>query len=301
MGTLYVVATPIGNLEDISPRALRTLRDVTLIAAEDTRHTGKLLAHFGIETPTISYHAFNERARRQRLLDAVTAADIALVTDAGTPAISDPGVALVDAVLQAGYPVRTIPGPSSLTAAVSISGLLSGPFTFLGFLPRKAGERRELLARAAANGFGVVLYESPNRLQALLLEIRDVFEGRRFAVARELSKIHESLERRDFVDGNDFADFANIRGEIVVVIEPSTGDPDLSDPAETVRDLIAAGMRASEAARMAAQLTGRPRSELYKLAIMLEKQSREGQTAEPHRPYSNASFLCRIRTLCKIP
>jgi len=284
MGTLYVVATPIGNLEDISPRALRTLRDVTLIAAEDTRHTGKLLAHFGIETPTISYHAFNERARRQRLLDAVTAADIALVTDAGTPAISDPGVALVDAVLQAGYPVRTIPGPSSLTAAVSISGLLSGPFTFLGFLPRKAGERRELLARVAANGFGVVLYESPNRLQALLLEIRDVFEGRRFAVARELSKIHESLERRDFADGNDFADFANIRGEIVVVIEPSTGDPDLSDPAETVRDLIAAGMRASEAARMAAQLTGRPRSELYKLAIMLEKQSREGQTAGTHQP-----------------
>jgi 16S rRNA (cytidine1402-2'-O)-methyltransferase len=284
MGTLYVVATPIGNLEDISPRALRILRDVTLIAAEDTRHTGKLLAHFGIETPTISYHAFNERARRQRLLDAVTAADIALVTDAGTPAISDPGVALVDAVLQAGYPVRTIPGPSSLTAAVSISGLLSGPFTFLGFLPRKAGERRELLARAAANGFGVVFYESPNRLQALLQEIRDVFEGRRFAVARELSKIHESLERRDFVDGDDFADFANIRGEIVVVIEPSIGDPDLSDPAETVRDLIAAGMRASEAARMAAQLTGRPRSELYKRAIMLEKQSREGQTAETHQP-----------------
>jgi 16S rRNA (cytidine1402-2'-O)-methyltransferase len=284
MGTLYVVATPIGNLEDISPRALRILRDVTLIAAEDTRHTGKLLAHFGIETPTISYHAFNERARRQRLLDAVTAADIALVTDAGTPAISDPGVALVDAVLQAGYPVRTIPGPSSLTAAVSISGLLSGPFTFLGFLPRKAGERRELLARAAANGFGVVLYESPNRLQALLQEIRDVFEGRRFAVARELSKIHESLERRDFVDGDDFADFANMRGEIVVVIEPSIGDPDLSDPAETVRDLIAAGMRASEAARMAAQLTGRPRSELYKRAIMLEKQSREGQTAETHQP-----------------
>jgi 16S rRNA (cytidine1402-2'-O)-methyltransferase len=284
MGTLYVVATPIGNLEDISPRALRTLRDVTLIAAEDTRHTGKLLAHFGIETPTISYHAFNERARRQRLLDAVTAADIALVTDAGTPAISDPGVALVDAVLQAGYPVRTIPGPSSLTAAVSISGLLSGPFTFLGFLPRKAGERRELLARAAANGFGVVLYESPNRLQALLQEIRDVFEGRRFAVARELSKIHESLERRDFVDGDDFADFANIRGEIVVVIEPSIGDPDLSDPAETLRALISAGMRASGAARTGAQLTGRPRSELYNLAIVLEKELRETQTVKTHQP-----------------
>jgi len=284
MGTLYVVATPIGNLEDITPRALRTLRDVSLIAAEDTRHTGRLLAHFSIETPMVSYHTFNERSRRQRLLDAVASADIALVTDAGTPAISDPGVELVDAVLQAGYPVRTIPGPSSLTAAVSISGLLSGPFTFLGFLPRKAGERRDLLARAAANGFGVVLYESPNRLQALLHELLVVFEGRRFAVARELSKLHESLERRVFVVGNDFVEFAHVRGEIVVIIEPSTGDPDLSDPAETLRELISAGMRASEAARTGAQLTGRPRSELYNLAIVLEKELRETQTVKTHQP-----------------
>ena len=284
MGTLYVVATPIGNLEDITPRALRTLRDVSLIAAEDTRHTGRLLAHFSIETPMVSYHTFNERSRRQRLLDAVASADIALVTDAGTPAISDPGVELVDAVLQAGYPVRTIPGPSSLTAAVSISGLLSGPFTFLGFLPRKAGERRDLLARAAANGFGVVLYESPNRLQALLHELLVVFEGRRFAVARELSKLHESLERRVFVIGNDFVEFADVRGEIVLIIEPSIGDPDLSDPAETLRELISAGMRASEAARTGAQLTGRPRSELYNLAIVLEKELRETQTVKTHQP-----------------
>ena len=284
MGTLYVVATPIGNLEDITPRALRTLRDVSLIAAEDTRHTGRLLAHFSIETPMVSYHTFNERSRRQRLLDAVASADIALVTDAGTPAISDPGVELVDAVLQAGYPVRTIPGPSSLTAAVSISGLLSGPFTFLGFLPRKAGERRELLARAAANGFGVVLYESPNRLHALLHELLAAFEGRRFAVARELSKMHESLERRVFVVGNDFVEFADVRGEIVLIIAPSTGDPDLSDPAETLRALISAGMRASEAARTGAQLTGRPRSELYNLAIVLEKELRETQTVKTHQP-----------------
>jgi len=284
MGTLYVVATPIGNLEDITPRALRTLRDVSLIAAEDTRHTGRLLAHFSIETPMVSYHTFNERSRRQRLLDAIDSADIALVTDAGTPAISDPGVELVDAVLQAGYPVRTIPGPSSLTAAVSISGLLSGPFTFLGFLPRKAGERRELLARAAANGFGVVLYESPNRLHALLHELLAAFEGRRFAVARELSKMHESLERRVFVVGNDFVEFADVRGEIVLIIAPSTGDPDLSDPAETLRALISAGMRASEAARTGAQLTGRPRSELYNLAIVLEKELRETQTVKTHQP-----------------
>src|SRR5215207_1600742 len=284
MGTLYVVATPIGNLEDITPRALRTLRDVSLITAEDTRHTGRLLAHFSIETPMVSYHTFNERSRRQRLLDAVASADIALVTDAGTPAISDPGVELVDAVLQAGYPVRTIPGPSSLTAALSISGLLSGPFTFLGFLPRKAGERRELLARAAANGFGVVLYESPNRLHALLHELLAAFEGRRFAVARELSKMHESLERRVFVVGNDFVEFADVRGEIVLIIAPSTGDPDLSDPAETLRALISAGMRASEAARTGARLTGRPRSELYNLAIVLEKELRETQTVKTHQP-----------------
>jgi 16S rRNA (cytidine1402-2'-O)-methyltransferase len=284
MGTLFVVATPIGNLEDITPRALRTLGEVSLIAAEDTRHTGKLLAHFGIGTPMISYHAFNEKSRLQRLLDAVSAGDVALVSDAGTPGISDPGVELVDAVLQAGYPVLSIPGPSSLTAAVSISGLLSGPLTFLGFLPRKAGERRELLARAAASGLGVVLYESPNRLLALLFELKNTFEGRRFAVARELTKVHESLVRRVFVASDDFADFAEIRGEIVVVIEPSSGDPDRSDPAETLRELLTLGMRASEAARSGAQLTGRPRSELYKLAIELEKQLRATQTGETHQP-----------------
>jgi len=130
----------------------------------------------------------------------------------------------------------------------------------------------------------VVLYESPNRLHALLHELLVVFEGRRFAVARELSKLHESLERRVFVIGNDFVEFADVRGEIVLIIEPSIGDPDLSDPAETLRELISAGMRASEAARTGAQLTGRPRSELYNLAIVLEKELRETQTVKTHQP-----------------
>src|SRR5262245_51365118 len=136
MGTLYVVATPIGNLEDISPRALRVLGGASLIAAEDTRHTGRLLARFGTDTPLLSYHAFNERARRDRLLDALANGDVALVSDAGTPGISDPGQTIVAAALAAGHTVSPIPGPSSLAAAVSASGLVHVPLTFLGFLPR---------------------------------------------------------------------------------------------------------------------------------------------------------------------
>lgn len=274
MGTLFIVATPIGNLGDIGPRALRILREVSLIAAEDTRHTGRLLTHFGVETPMVSYHAFNERSRRQRLLDAVAAGDVALVSDAGTPGISDPGAELVDAVLAAGYPVRAVPGPSSLTAAASISGLLPGPFTFLGFLPKKVGERRGLVAQAAASGFGVVVFESPNRLQATLREITPVFDGRRFAVTRELSKLHESVERQVFDTNEEYARFADVRGEIVIVIESAAPSPETSDPAELLGRLLRAGMRASEAARAAAQLTGKPRSELYAMAIELERRLR---------------------------
>lgn len=277
MGTLYVVATPIGNLSDISPRAVQILRDVALIAAEDTRHTGGLLSHFGIKTPMISYHAFNEQSRRGKLLDAIAVGDVALVADAGTPAISDPGAELVDAVLEAGFPVRTVPGPSALTAAASISGLLDGPFTFLGFLPRKAGERRAVIARAAAASFGVVLFESPNRLQSTLRELETVFEGRRFAVARELSKLHESLVRGVLHPGEAYSAYEKVRGEVVVVIAASTDEPPDSDAEEVLARLLESGMRASAAARSAAELTGRPRSELYAIAVELDRRRQKGQ------------------------
>jgi 16S rRNA (cytidine1402-2'-O)-methyltransferase len=275
MGTLFVVATPIGNLEDITTRALRVLKEVSLIAAEDTRHTGKLLAHFEIDTPMISYHAFNERSRRERLLESLRDGDVALVTDAGTPAISDPGAELVDAALDAGFTVRTIPGASSLAAAASVSGLLAGPFTFLGFLPRKAGERVRLVARAAGSGFGLILFESPNRLQETLQELTPVLNGRRFAVARELSKLHEEVRRGVFATGDQYGEFGTVRGEIVLLVEASSENERDEDPREVLGNLLKSGLKPSDAAREAASLTGRTRSELYQLALELGRAQKE--------------------------
>lgn len=276
MGTLFVVATPIGNLEDITSRAVRVLGDVSLIAAEDTRHTGKLLAHFGIQTPMISYHAFNERARRERLLTALADGDVALVTDAGTPAISDPGVELVDAAIEAGFQVRTIPGASSLASAASISGLLTGPFTFVGFLPRKAGERAKLAARAASSGFGLIFFESPNRLQATLRELSPLLRERRFTVARELSKLHEEVRRGVFSLDDRYESFGDLRGEIVLVVEAGPESvANEEEPAVVLENLMTAGLKPSEAAREAARLTGQPRSHLYQMALERNRERKQ--------------------------
>jgi 16S rRNA (cytidine1402-2'-O)-methyltransferase len=226
LGTLYLVATPIGNLEDVTARALRVLREVPLIAAEDTRHTGRLLTHFGIETPVISYHAHNERARRERLLAELAGGDLALVSDAGTPGISDPGRDLVAAALAAGHRVSPVPGPSALTAAVAASGLVAGPFLALGFLPRRGPERRTILARAGAAGVPVVLFEAPGRVAATTAELATAWGDRPVALMRELTKRHEEVR---------------------------LGRP-------------AAGLSPSRAAREAAAITGLPRSELYERA-----------------------------------
>lgn len=274
MGTLYIVATPIGNLGDISARALETLKSVQLIAAEDTRHTGRLLTHFGIETPLISYHSFNERARRDRLLAALAAGDVALVSDAGTPGISDPGQALVADVVAAGYRVSPIPGPSSLVAAASVSGMADGPMTFLGFLPRQASERRRLLTRVGATGFALVLFESPNRLRATLVELQALLGERQAALMRELTKLHE--ESRFGTLSSLAADLAadGVRGECVIVVAASLPESEASeDPVDVVERLLATGMKPSEAAREAAAITGRPRSEVYALTRSRNKPS----------------------------
>jgi 16S rRNA (cytidine1402-2'-O)-methyltransferase len=162
MGTLYLVATPIGNLEDISLRALRILGEVSLIAAEDTHHSRKLLAHFQITTPTLSYHEHSRVARRDRLIEALAAGDIALITDAGTPAISDPGQDLVQAAIEAGHTVVPIPGPSAAISALIASGLSTERFTFIGFLPRRSKERRALLAEISALPYTLIFYEAPS-------------------------------------------------------------------------------------------------------------------------------------------
>ena len=268
MGTLYLVATPIGNLEDISARALRVLREVPLIAAEDTRHTGRLLAHFDVDTPQISYHAHNERTRRDRLLAALASGDVALVSDAGTPGIADPGYDVVVAAIAAGHTVTPVPGPSAVAAAVGASGLVPGPFLSLGFLPRRGPERRYLLARAGAAGFPVVLFEAPGRLAGTLAELAQAWGDRPVAVLRELTKMHEETVRGRLSSLAAAVEEQPLRGEIVIVVagDDSRGVADETDAVRLLAQLRRAGLTPSQAAREAAAITGRPRSELYRLA-----------------------------------
>lgn len=266
MGTLFVVATPIGNLEDASPRMVRVLREASLIAAEDTRHTGKLLRHFGIATPTVSYHAHNERSRRERLLATLAVGDVALVTDAGTPGVSDPGNDLVQAALSAGYPVSPVPGPSSAVAAVSASGLAPGPFVVVGFLPRETGPRRALLARVAGPGLPLVVFEAPGRAAATLRALLEALGDRPAVLARELTKLHEEVRAGSLSSLAGVLDAEPPKGEIVLVVGGAADDAVAEDPAAVVAGLRRAGLGVSEAAREAARLTGLPKSELYGLA-----------------------------------
>jgi 16S rRNA (cytidine1402-2'-O)-methyltransferase len=285
LGTLYIVATPIGNLEDLSPRAVRILGEVDLIAAEDTRHSRRLLTHFEIKTPTVSYHEHNQRGRRELLLEALESGDVALITDAGTPGVSDPGADLVAGALDAGYRVSPVPGASALTAAVSASGLVDGPFLTLGFLPRERGERVKLVARAATAGFPLVLFESARRLGSTLQELVEIFGDRQAVILRELTKIHEEVRAGALSDLRQWAEDANPRGEIALVIAaaPSTAASD-DDVEAVVRTLRQSGLSASQTAREAASITGLPRSELYGLATAMDASNSirlEGQLALP--------------------
>jgi 16S rRNA (cytidine1402-2'-O)-methyltransferase len=193
-GTLFVVATPIGNLEDISARALRVLREVSLIAAEDTRHTGNLLNRFGITTRTTSLHDHNEREKSGSLIDRLLSGDsIALVSDAGTPTLADPGTHLIREAIAAGVRVEPIPGPSAAITALSVSGLPNHEFTFLGFPPTKAKERAQWFEKVRTAGHTVIFYESPHRIAATLTQLRDAIGDAEVAVGRELTKVHEQL------------------------------------------------------------------------------------------------------------
>lgn len=271
MGTLYIVATPIGNLDDMTIRAVRILREVSLIAAEDTRHSRQLLAHFGIATPMISYHEHNQRERRARLLAAIAAGDVALITDAGTPGISDPGADLVRAALEEGHNVSPVPGPSSLAAAVSVSGLIEGPFTMLGFLPRERSERLPLLGHAAASGLPLVIFETAPRMGATLALLGDALGDRRAVVARELTKLHEEVRAGTLEELLQWASDANLRGEMVLVIGAGEqAKSDVPDALEVLRALRRSGLSASKAAREAAAITGLPRSDLYQMALNLD-------------------------------
>jgi 16S rRNA (cytidine1402-2'-O)-methyltransferase len=271
MGTLYLVATPIGNLGDMTARAIEILKSVDLIAAEDTRRTRQLMSYFGIENRITSYHQFNERARRDSLLSALASGSVALVTDAGTPAIADPAADLVKAALEAGYPVSPIPGASALTAAASASGLIDGPFVMLGFLPRSGEERKRLLGRTIATQLPLVLFEAPSRLAATLRDLQAVAGDRAAVVCRELTKLHEEIVAGSLSSLAEQFD-SEVRGEIVIVVSGDVSARAEGEDAEAlVRSLLATGMKPSIAAREAAAMTGLARSDLYALAERIRK------------------------------
>jgi 16S rRNA (cytidine1402-2'-O)-methyltransferase len=223
-GTLYLVATPIGNLEDITLRALRVLRECDVVAAEDTRHTGRLLQHFGISKPLLSYFQFNEAKRSEELLERLKRGEkIALVTDAGSPGISDPGARVVAAAIGAGLRVESVPGPCALVAALTASGLPTDEFHFAGFLPHKSGQRRRQLEGLRAVPGTLVFYESPYRIIKFLEELAELFPERKLVLARELTKKFEEFQRGTAAQLLERMQSKSPKGEFVVVVEPGLG------------------------------------------------------------------------------
>ncbi len=268
MGKLYLVSTPIGNLEDITLRALKVLAEVELIAAEDTRHTAKLLSRHSIDTPLISYHEHNRSERLEDLLSQLQNGPVALVTDAGTPSLSDPGYRLVQAALEAGHRVIPIPGPSAPLAALVASGLPTDSFLFLGFLPRKAGEREQLLKEVAEQTATLVAFEAPHRLAASLRDLRQAFGADRpAAVCRELTKLHEQVHRGSLAELQEEFENEKVRGEVTLVIAGARPSPawDKRSVKQAMRQRLAEGQRRSEAAKQVAAEAGWPRREVYRL------------------------------------
>lgn len=268
MAILYLVSTPIGNLSDLSGRAARILGEVERIFAEDTRRTGRLLQHLGLDTPLISLHQHNEAARAGRVLECLESGDdAAVVSDAGTPLISDPGARVVDAALEAGHDVVPVPGPSAVLAALVGSGLPADRFVFLGFAPRKGRERRALLQRVADSPETTVLFEAPGRLRRLLADLeRACSPGRRVAVAREMTKLHEEFVRGTLAEARAHFGERAPRGEVTLVIDRSPRDePDESAAREVAAGLLAGGARPSEAVREVMARIGVSRNRAYRI------------------------------------
>jgi 16S rRNA (cytidine1402-2'-O)-methyltransferase len=277
MGTLYIVATPIGNLEDITLRALRVLRESRLIAAEDTRHTRRLLTRYEIATPLISYHEHNKLARADQILAALTEGDVALVSDAGTPAINDPGYELVIAAIDAGFAVSPIPGPAAPIAALVASGLPTAQWTYLGFLPSKPKDRRAFLARHATLPTTLLIFETPHRLTAALADLESALGDRPMCAAREITKLHEEFVRGSISEVRAHFDQNAPRGEFVLVVGGYEA-PLVDESYAAWRDralkrltaLAAEGVGGSAAARQVAQELGVPRKDVY--GLMLDRR-----------------------------
>jgi len=269
-GVLYLVGTPIGNLDDLSDRARETLSSVALVAAEDTRRTGRLLRGLDIRKPLVSMFEGNEDKRATQLLERLDAGeDVAVVTDGGMPSISDPGYLVVRLAVERGIDVRVVPGPSAAIAALVLSGLPTDRFAFEGFLPRRPGDRSRRLRALRRDPRTIVFFESPRRVHTLLQEIVATLGDRRVAVCRELTKLHEEVLRGSAGEVLERLGDRELKGEVAVVVE-GDHDPDPPDSAALlteVRGLVAEGMRTRDAARAVAERHGASANELYRAAI----------------------------------
>lgn len=273
-GILYVVATPIGNLEDISYRAIRILGEVDLIAAEDTRHSRKLLVHYGLRTPLISYQEHNEAVRSQQLCERLRGGEsIALISDAGTPCLADPGYRLVALCHQEGIRVAPVPGASALLAALAVAGLPTDQFHFAGFIPAKKGQRQTFLQNIGAQQQTLIAYEAPHRLRACLEDICHCLGGdRQLVIARELTKLHEELFRGSASAAWDHFAARPVRGEIVLLLAPLRAPVPPESLDEALLRLLAAGeMSLRQISKEVARQQGVPASEAYARAIQLRE------------------------------
>jgi len=271
-GILFIVATPIGNLEDITFRAVRILKEADLVAAEDTRHSRKLLAHYGISTPLTSYYDHNQSLKGERILAALRdGKQVALISDAGTPCISDPGYQLVRDALGEGIRVIPVPGACAAVSALSAAGLPTDCFTFSGFPPNREGKRRTFLASLANVHGTLILYEAPHRLVETLADIIAIMGERQVVVARELTKLHEECLHGTASEVRALVQDGRERGEVVILIAPAdeTSAPEGPLPEEQLRLALARGHTVKEAAALVAAATGLPRRELYAQALLL--------------------------------
>lgn len=281
-GTLYICATPIGNLQDISARVLDTLREADLIAAEDTRHSLGLLTHYDIRRPMISYHEHNKYERAQEIVGRLLAGEnVALITDAGTPVISDPGEVLVKAAREAGIPVTSLPGPCALITALTLSGLPARRFVFEGFLPQETKERKAVLASLASERRTVILYEAPHRLVKTLRQLEEVLGARKICVCRELTKIHEEAVWTTLPEAIAFWSENEPRGEYVLVLEGLSEEAAAAEGAarwsgvsltEHLEQYLTQGLDKKEAMKRMAEDRGTSRREIYQGLLEEEKR-----------------------------